>query len=112
MRQLARIPARGWLLHRGGFLLILTAMLLVSVTLVSAQTGGGYNLSWWTVDGGGATFGEGSGYALGGTIGQPDAGVLEGGGYTLVGGFWGGGAAAEPGPDNFIYLPVVVRNFP
>jgi hypothetical protein len=95
----------------------LILLFLSGVTL--ARSGGGavtaplpYDLSWWSVDGGGATFGEGSGYTLGGTVGQPDAGVLEGGGYTLFGGFWGGGAAVEPGPDNFIYLPVVLRNFP
>ena len=40
------------------------------------------------MDGGGATFSTGSGYTLGGTIGQPDAGALSGGGTTLGGGFW------------------------
>ena len=82
-----------------------TLLLLASVAL--AQSGGGYDLTWNTVDGGGATFSEGGGYALGGTIGQPDAGVLTGGAYTLAGGFWGGGAAVEYP----IYLPLVLRNF-
>ena len=77
--------------------------LLASVTL--AQSGGGYDLSWSTIDGGGATWSEGGGYALGGTLGQPDAGTLTGGGYTLAGGFWGGGAARYG-----IYLPLVLRN--
>jgi len=40
-------------------------------------------------------------------VGQPDAGVLSGGGYTLAGGFWPGGAAARYG----VYLPLVLRNF-
>ncbi len=42
----------------------------------------------WSVDGGGGTS-AGSGLALSGTIGQPDAGVLSGGGFTLVGGLPG-----------------------
>lgn len=65
-----------------------------------------YDLSWWTVDGGGITFAEGGDYSLGGTAGQPDAGVLAGGNYTLDGGFWKGGAAAAL---YRIYLPLVVR---
>jgi hypothetical protein len=66
-----------------------------------------YGLTWWTVDGGGTTLSRGDGYALGGTIGQPDAGVLRGGGYTLAGGFWGGGEVAAG--DHRIYLPLVLR---
>jgi len=46
-----------------------------------------YEISWWTIDGGG---GEVSGglYVLNGTVGQPDAGKSTGGLYTLQGGFW------------------------
>jgi len=86
-------------------LLALTALLLLA-SVALAQSGGGYDLSWSTVDGGGATWSEGGGYSLGGTVGQPDAEVLSGGGYTLAGGFWGG-AAARYG----VYLPLVLRNF-
>ena len=67
---------------------------------------GGYDLSWWTVDGGGQTFSTGGGYSLGGTIGQPDAGLLAGTGYRLGGGFWSGAAAVYD-----VYLPVVMRNY-
>lgn len=79
-------------------------VLLPPLSLALAQSGGGYDLGWSTVDGGGSTFSTGGGYALGGTIGQPDAGSLSGGGYTLTGGFWGGVSGAYR-----IYLPVVVR---
>jgi len=85
-------------------LLVVLLSLLASVAL--AQTGGGYDLTWSTVDGGGYTWSEGGGYALGGTVGQPDAGVLSGGGYTLAGGFWAGGAARYG-----VYLPLVLRNY-
>jgi hypothetical protein len=60
---------------------------------------GGYDLSWWTVDGGGGSASGGT-YTLYGTMGQTDAGTLSGGDYTLGGGFWGGGAAQLPGDCN------------
>lgn len=66
---------------------LLAALFLLPTAIVLAQSGG-YNISWWTVDGGGETFSTGGAYRLGGTIGQPDAGELSGGSYTLYGGFW------------------------
>jgi hypothetical protein len=64
----------------------------------------GYGLSWWTVDGGGHTFSTGGGYSLGATAGQPDAGVMTGGG------FWKEGASALS--MEHIYLALVVRQMP
>jgi hypothetical protein len=61
--------------------------------LIPAALAGGFELDWWTVDSGGGQNSTGGGYSLSGTIGQPDAGVMSGGTYTLVGGFWGGIAA-------------------
>ena len=49
-----------------------------------AQT---YSIDWHTSDGGGGTSAGGN-FTLSGTIGQPDAGVMSGGAYTLTGGFW------------------------
>jgi hypothetical protein len=86
------------------FLALAAFLLLASVAL--AHSGGGYDLSWNTVDGGGYTFSAGGDYTLGGTIGQPDAGELSGGGYVLCSGFWRGGAVAQCR----IYLPLVLRN--
>lgn len=83
--------------------LALAVSLAQSGTSVSAQSGGGYDLEWNTIDGGGAMFSTGGGYSLGGTLGQPDAGVLSGGGYTLAGGFWVGGVMWR------IYLPMVLK---
>ena len=92
---------------------LLGMVLLLGLTLTGvalAQTGGaGYDLTWWTVDGGGYTFSTGGNYTLGGTIGQPDAGpVLAGDRYALAGGFWGGGAAAQ----YRLHLPLVLRQNP
>lgn len=61
---------------------------------VHAQSGGGYDLTWSTLDGGGAMFSTGGGYSLGGTLGQPDAGAASSGGglyprRRILG--WGGG---------------------
>ncbi|MCS7283264.1 MAG: hypothetical protein RMK65_06150 [Anaerolineae bacterium] len=84
----------------------IVALLALPAPVALAQTGGGYDLSWWTVDGGGYTWSEGGGYSLGGTIGQPDAGVLQGGGYTLVGGFWSAAATQYQ-----IFLPLILRNW-
>jgi hypothetical protein len=61
------------------------------------------------VDGGGGTVISAEGYTLGSTIGQPDANELSGGGYTVGGGFWGGGALAV---GRKLYLPLVLRRFP
>ena len=88
----------------------LAALLLLIVLLlpnggVLAQ--GGYDLSWWTADGGGYTFSTGAGYSLGGTVGQPDAGLMSGPGYRLAGGFWSGGTVTYR-----VYLPLVFRNYP
>jgi hypothetical protein len=82
--------------------------LLLPVSFAQAQTGGGYDLTWWTVDGGGGTL-QGGGYTLMGTAGQPDpAPALTGGDYTLVGGFWPGASS----PHVFVYLPLVLRQGP
>ena len=89
--------------------LLVVCLLLLAASAVLAQSGGGYDLSWSTVDGGGQTFSTGGNYSLGGTAGQPDAGLLAGGGYSLVGGFWSGGA--PPGNLYQVYLPVVLRNY-
>ena len=92
-------------------------LLLLAASTVLAQSGGGYqvarsgyDLSWSTVDGGGETFSSGGVYTLGGTAGQPDAGLLTGGSYTLGGGFWGGGAVTLP--KYTVYLPLILRQFP
>jgi len=55
-----------------------------------AGSGGPYELSWSTIDGGGGTS-SGGAYTLTGTIGQHDAAYSEGEGYELLGGFWPGG---------------------
>ena len=84
-------------------------IILVLIVFVSgmALAAGNYDLSWWTVDGGGGTS-SGNGFTLNATLGQPDAGTLaSGGGYTLASGFWHGGVAAFP--ETKVYLPLLVK---
>jgi hypothetical protein len=70
------------------WLLVLAAAALL-VGSGAAQTRDSYELSWYTVDGGGDMWTTGGSYELSGTIGQPDAGVVMTGGiYELTGGFW------------------------
>ena len=87
--------------------LILIIVLLFLFTLpVLAQSGGGYDLSWSTTDGGGGSS-SGGAFSLSGTGGQPDAGVMSGGAFTLAGGFWGGGAVTIT--ELHLYLPAILR---
>lgn len=86
--------------------------LLVCAAAVYAQGGADYDLSWSTIDGGGSTTTtEGGDYILMSTAGQSDAGpvTLEGGGYSLTGGFWPSGAADSSGDGGDIYLPVIMK---
>lgn len=72
-----------------------------------AQSGGSYGLTWSTVNGGGYTFSVGGQYALGGTVGQSDAGLMTAGDFALGGGFWGSGAVATYN----VYLPLLLRAY-
>ncbi len=67
---------------------------LVGASAASAQS---FDLSWFTIDGGGAMFTAGGDFELSGTIGQPDAGMaMSGGSFELIGGFWPGAGASPP----------------
>jgi hypothetical protein len=55
---------------------------------------GQYSIDWHKVAGGGGTSTNAQ-YSVSGTIGQPDAGSMSGGNYTLQGGFWGVVAAVQ-----------------
>jgi len=92
--QNARLLTRlfpGQLTRFGGGWLNGVAVLLSLTLLGGAQSPQQpYDISWWTVDGGGVTFTTGDGYRLGG-------------------GFWRGGEPSMT-PSYGIYLPLVLRN--
>jgi len=58
------------------------------VALVLAGEPAEFTLTRATIDGGGVMRSIGGDIELSGTIGQPDAGAMSGGAYTLSGGFW------------------------
>jgi hypothetical protein len=67
------------------FHLALFAASLGVVCSMKAQT---YSIDWHKIAGGGGTS-TGGGFQMSGTIGQPDAsGTMNGGNYSLTGGFW------------------------
>jgi hypothetical protein len=65
-------------------------LVLFVLGLIVSSSWGQYELSWYTIDGGGGRS-TGGPYTLTGTIGQPDAAYSKGGNYELLGGFWPGG---------------------
>jgi hypothetical protein len=86
-----------------GIVLVLIAVVSgFSAQRASAQN---YSLNWFTIDGGGGTS-TGGVYSVSGTIGQPDAGHMSGGNFTIDGGFWGVIAAVQtPGaPSLRVFL--------
>jgi hypothetical protein len=85
-------------------ILIIAALLLIA-TIAYAQEG--FDLSWWTVDSGGGQS-NGDVYILQGVVGQPDAGVMHGGDFVLVGGFLSG-VTAPPPPVYNLLLPLVIK---
>lgn len=72
-------------------LLSLIIIFLFPAAVALAQS---YSIDWFTIDGGGGTSTNGQ-YSVSGTIGQPDAGHMSGGNYTVDGGFWGIVAAVQ-----------------
>lgn len=77
----------------------LLPLLWLLPVLALAQSGGPYDLSWSTIDGGGHTFSAGGTFELGGAIGQADAGAMNGGSFALDGGFWPCAAEAVAAAD-------------
>jgi hypothetical protein len=66
---------------------VILLLLLSLAGIPSALNAQSYSIDWYKVAGGGGTS-TGGVYAVSGTIGQPDAGSMSGGQFTLQGGFW------------------------
>jgi hypothetical protein len=81
------------------------AFLLVALAFPSLSKAQNYSIDWFSIDGGGGTS-TGGVYSVTGTIGQPDAGHMSGGNYTIDGGFWGIIAAVQtPGAPLLTITP-------
>ena len=68
-------------------ILTLAAVYLLITVPAFVHGGSQYEIPWSTIDGGGGVSSGGQ-FIIRGTIGQADAGVMSGGDYELVGGFW------------------------
>ena len=92
-------------------LIVLGAALLLSQQTTSAQSGGSYDLTWNSIDGGGGMPAGSTGgtYSLGGTIGQADTGTMSGGAFSLAGGFWFDLTSIQTGAGGKIYLPFIAK---
>ena len=77
-------------------LTLTVCFILLHSSLCIRGLGQSYSVDWHTIDGGGGTS-TGGIYFVSGTIGQPDAGMMSGGNYTLRGGFWALYALQTPG---------------
>jgi hypothetical protein len=79
------------------------------LSLAMTTRGQTYSIDWFTIDGGGGTS-SGGAYSLSGTIGQPDAGRMSGGNFTLEGGFWGIIAAVQTQGSPFLRIFLTTTN--
>lgn len=89
-------------------LVIALAAALFFVLITSPAVFAQPAVNWHTIDGGGGQCADGP-FLVTGTIGQADAGRLEGGAFALVGGFWHAQTAPAGNTSLQMYLPLVAR---
>ncbi len=66
-------------------------------------------ITWYTIDAGGTQTAAGGTLTLTGTAGQPDAGRMNSGAYTVWAGFWGGTLPSNALPSTLLDLPAIFR---
>ena len=99
--------ARRWKMEDGRWLKFVLLISAFSFQLSAfSQT---YSIDWFTIDGGGGTS-TGGVYSVSGTIGQPDAGRMSGGNYSVDGGFWGIIAAVQTPGAPTLYVQRTTTN--
>ncbi len=83
-------------------LLMLNVTTSYAVTEAATSAATGYEIVWYTFDGGGAQILTNGAYTLSGTSGQFDAGMLSQASYAINGGYW---------VDIFLqnFLPMIVK---
>ena len=89
-------------------IILLIALFIGGGSITWAQTGGGYDLSWHTIAGGGGISSNGS-YVAAGTIGQTAVGHSNGGAFEVSSGFWAVFPSQTGSMPYKVYLPGVIR---
>jgi hypothetical protein len=85
------------------------ALIILPALCASLANAADYTINWSTIDGGGGTS-TGGVYASTGTVGQPDAGTMSGGTYTLSGGFWGAIALVQTEGAPYLWVARTATN--
>ncbi len=85
------------------------ALWVLSFTLLAANAQTNFTINWSTIDGGGGVS-TGGVYSVTGTIGQPDAGRMTGGNFSLDGGFWGVVAAVQTPGAPYLWVALSPTN--
>ena len=83
---------------------IIPVAIIITLLITSAFASVGYELMWFTIDGGGGTFTSGEDYTLVGSVGQHDTGIMGDCNISIKGGFWG-----YAGLNYCILLPLIQR---
>lgn len=117
--------ARSHLVHpaariRASAPVLFVLAVLATLALHAPATADPLSIDRWTVDGGGTSASAAGSFVLGGTSGQPDAGLVSRLGFAVVVGFWAPGTAAllavdPPGGDPGTppqTTPIALRVFP
>ncbi len=79
-------------------------LMILSIVCVGTAIADEFDINRYTIDGGGVMRSTGGDFELSGTIGQPDAGTMTGGGFDLTGGFWFTLAAGDCNEDGGVGL--------
>jgi hypothetical protein len=98
-------------MKRPNVYVVLIAVVLISLIGVASSARAAPHATYELVKSSIGPGGSGSAgiYAVSSSIGQPAAGEVSAGSYTLGGGFWGGGVIV-PVQNNFdVFLPLMLR---
>lgn len=95
-------------------LLVALALVAANVRVTSAGPAAApraatYDISWYTVAGGGGQDLTGRTFSLKGTAGQSDASAASGGSFAIDGGFWIQVDSLVSSIDYKLYLPLIRR---
>jgi hypothetical protein len=104
---MAHPRARSRSLWPSGCLAISLALAALLAPAVSRAQN--YSIDWFKVAGGGGTS-TGGVFTVSGTIGQPDAGAMTNGSFTIVGGFWSFVAAVQTEGAPILHVARTVTN--